>query len=346
MIEIVFEIGKNFVTTKKEQPTEVLLKEVRKLIDSAKDCGAKIVKFQVHSVEDEIHPNINITSPHFDQDRYTWVKRNSYNAEFWWAVKAYCQAVGVEFLATPMSRGAAELLNEEVGVERWKIGSGDILDFPMLDYIRDTGRPIILSSGMSTLEELRMSYEYLKEKTDDITILHCVSQYPCPRERLNLNTIPFLKKEFPEARIGFSDHSNDPISAPIAVALGAEIVEKHFTLDKNAWGPDHITSIDSEQMKWMVDKINRTSENKFKPYKFEVILGKEGKFINGVEETFRPIFRKGLYAAYDIKKNQMFESEMLMSLRPQDVNAEPSWKYPEFLGTFADRDFKKYEAIT
>lgn len=341
MIEIIAEIGKNFVVTEKEEPLKILLSRTRNLIQQAKEIGFNTVKFQVHNVEDEIHPNSDITSPHFNQDRISWVKRNTYPIEFWWDIKEYCRNLDIEFLATPMSRGAAILLNEEIGIDRWKIGSGDILDFVMLDYIRDSNKPIILSSGMSTLEELKKSYEYLKKKNENITILHCVSQYPCSLSALNLKTIPFLQKIFPEAKIGFSDHSLGIEGSLMAIKLGATLIEKHFTLDKNAWGPDHKASLLPNEMKELVKRIEN---NDFLEPTSET-LGIETKYLQNEEAVFRPVFRKGLYAARELIKGEMYESDMMYALRPQSVGGSPSEKYPEFLGKFVGSDYKKYDAI-
>src|SRR3990167_10262637 len=191
-VEVICEIGKNFVTTEEKQPLSMLLENTKELIREAKKSDADVCKFQIHNVNDEIHPEAHITSPHFDQDRYEWVKRNTYPVEFWQELKNYCDEIEIEFLSTPMSKDAAILL-ENLGVKRYKIGSGDLLDFVMLDYIRNTGKPVIISSGMSSIQELRLAYNYLAEKVKDITIMHCVSNYPCKLEDLNLLTIPYLK---------------------------------------------------------------------------------------------------------------------------------------------------------
>lgn len=340
MIEIIAEIGKNFVISKEEESLDFLLERAKRLVDLAKDVGCDMVKFQVHNVEDEIHPDAHIVSPHFDHDRYAWVRRNTYPVAFWWKIKEHCREAGIEFLATPMSRGAAELL-DETGVDRWKIGSGDILDFVMLDYIRNSGKPVILSSGMSSLEELQKSYDYLREKTPDVSILHCVSQYPCPLSSLNLNTIPFLKKQFPEATIGLSDHSVGIEGPLMAVSLGANIIEKHFTFDRSAWGPDHKVSLHPDEMKELVRRI-RVHEL-MEPTR--EVLGVETKYLQRDEEQFRSVFRKGLYASRDIREGEVFEPDMLVALRPC-MNTTPSESYPEVLGTLATKSIKKYEAIT
>lgn len=378
-IEVIAEIGKNFVTTQEEEPLDVLLFRAKQLILSAKQCGADVAKFQVHNVTDEIHPNAQIISPHFDHDRYAWVKRNTYPVEFWWQIKEYCREVGIEFLATPMSRGAAEIL-DDVGVDRWKIGSGDILDFVMLDYVRDTGKPVILSSGMSTIQELRKAYDYVHEKTNEVAILHCVSCYPCPLESLNLNTIPFLKKQFPEAKIGFSDHSLGIDGSLMAVTLGAEVIEKHFTFDRNSWGPDHKVSLLPEEMKKLTRTIFYYNQDRRRreinemgyiveegkdgirlrkrepneplqpitllPSPTPEALGVETKFIQEDEVKFRKVFRKGLYVARDIREGQIFEPDMIYAMRPSPEGGIASESYPSVVGRVATRSFKKYESIT
>ena len=341
-METIAEIGKNFVSTKREEPLGMLLNKAKELIYKAKESGCDTAKFQVHNYEDEIHPEAKLISPHFTEDRYKWVKRNTYPEEFWWELKKFCLQIEIRFLATPMSRGAAELLHE-IGVDRWKIGSGDILDFVMLDYIRETGHPVILSSGMSSLEELRLAYDYLREKIEpwDISILHCISSYPCRMEDLNLATIPFLKKQFPEAKIGFSDHSLGIEGALMAVSLGTEIIEKHLTLDRNAFGPDHKVSLVPEEMTRLVYRIR--NDSLMKPT--NKVLGVETKHLHKSEEAFRPIFHKGLYAAYDLEKDKMFEPDMFYAMRPRIPLALPSREYPNLLGRFTNGSYKQYEPI-
>ncbi|MDZ4299602.1 MAG: N-acetylneuraminate synthase family protein, partial [Candidatus Sungbacteria bacterium] len=203
---IIAEVGKNFIQTEEERPVAEYLENAKVLARAAKLAGADAVKFQTHTVEDE-QLNINVISPHFKgADRYSWVTRNT-NATpfdgFWKPLKTYCDEVGIIFFSTPMSRGAAQkllLLDQPI----WKVGSGDILDFVMLDYLVATKKPIIMSAGMSTLEELDMSIHFLKKRNAEIILLHCVSKYPCPPEELRLATIGFFQKRYPELTIGFS----------------------------------------------------------------------------------------------------------------------------------------------
>lgn len=335
MVEVIAEIGKNFCITEEPESLEVLLERAKLLILEAKKAGADTVKFQTHNYLDEVHPEAKLISPHFEQDRYKWVKRNTYPSDFWLDLKEYCHEIGVGFLVTPMSRGAAYLVD---GItDRWKIGSGDLTDFVLLDYIRDYHKPIILSSGMSSFQELKKAYDFVKEKTEDVTVLHCVSNYPCPLEDLNLLTIPFLKKHFP--KVGFSDHSLEVSTGLMAVQMGAEVIEKHFTLDRNAWGPDHKCSLLPHEFAQMVKEIREGQIEIPKE-----ALGVATKFINEEEMKFRKVFRKGLYAGRDIKKGEFIAREDVLALRPKG-EASPSNTYESHVEKFAKKDYKQYDPI-
>src|SRR3989344_3312716 len=236
---IVAEIGKGFIQTEEDQTPEVYLENAKELARLAQGAGADAVKFQTHTVEDE-QADINVVAPHFKgADRYNWVKRNTLAAPiwFWQELKKYCDQIGLVFFSTPMSRGAAQLLNE-VGVDLWKVGSGDLLDFVMRDYIASTGQPIIISAGMSTLEETDLAVDFLKRRGAEFALMHCVSKYPCPPEDLQLQTIGFFKSRY-NVPVGFSDHSTGIDSAVAAAALGASIIEKHFSKSRDLWGSDH-----------------------------------------------------------------------------------------------------------
>ena len=292
---VVAEIGKNFIQTEVERPVGEYLENAKALVKAAKDSGADAVKFQTHNVEDE-QLNIHVVSPHFKgADRYSWVTRNT-NATpldgFWRPLKAYCDELGIIFHSTPMSRGAAMKLNQ-LGVELWKVGSGDILDFVTLDYMAATGKPIILSSGMSTIEEIDQAIGFLKRRKAKVVLLHCVSKYPCPPEQLNLGTIGFLKERY-QIPIGFSDHSIGIDSALAGVALGAQVIEKHFSFGRDLWGADHKVSMTPDELKALVTGIRELEAN---PAKKEEYLGKEivksgmgsgAKVLQEDEAVFRP----------------------------------------------------------
>jgi|SRR3972149_2851221 len=329
------EIGKNFVDTKKEKTEKELFEKAKILIIEAKKAKADIVKFQVHNYIDEILPNSHIVSPHFNYERKKWVKRNTYTFEFWKNIRNFCYNIGIEFLATPMSRGASILINPLV--EKWKIGSGDILDFVMLDYIRKTNKPIILSSGMHTLDELRQSYKFLATKQIDISILHCVSEYPTMQP--NLLTIPFLKKEFNKTKIGYSSHYVGIDDAITAIYLGAEIIEKHFTLNRNFWGSDHKVSLLPNEFKKMILYIKNKNFNLLN----KNLYGNYGKFLFKGEKKYIKIFEKGLYAYQNISKGQIIYDDMICSMRSK--NRAFSNNYNKIINSIANKNYKKYDKI-
>lgn len=350
---IIAEIGKNFINTKDEKTIDVYLKEAMDLVKSAKEAGADAVKFQTHNVEDE-QLDIDVVSPHFKgSDRYSWVSRNDHSTpikEFWKPLKEYCDSEGIIFFSTPMSRGAAKKL-QEINVELWKVGSGDLLDFVMLDYLAKTKKMIILSSGMSTLEEIDLAVDFLKKRQAEFALLHCVSKYPCPPHQLNLATIDLLQKRY-KIPVGFSDHSvgmEGVKSSIAAVQLGARIIEKHFSFSREAWGSDHKASILPEEMNALVKSIREIENGKNVLTREEVreYLGKNGKTLQEGEAIFRPFFRKSLVAGRDIKKGEKISSEMIYAMRPQAyVNGLHSEEYENVLGRIIQKPLRKFDPIT
>ena len=351
---VIAEIGKGFIQTQEEKSVDEYLQNAKKLVDEAVKSGVDAVKFQTHNVEDE-QLNINITAPHFSgSDRYSWVTRNTKATpvnDFWKPLKEHCDKKGIIFFSTPMSRGAARLLNE-VGVDLWKIGSGDILDFVTLDYIRNTGKPIIISSGMSNLEEVEKAVNFLKAKTDQVALLHCVSKYPCPPEDLHLGTIQFFKEKF-SIPIGFSDHSVGDLTPDlVAVAAGATILEKHFSLSRDLWGSDHKVSMTPLELKELVVGVRELEQN---PKKREEILAGDfakkalkdkTKVMLDDEAKFRPVFRKSLMAGRDIPAGTLVTEDMIYAMRPQMyAGGLPSEHYELVVGKKLKRDLKKYDPI-
>ncbi len=352
-IFVVAEIGKGFIQTEEDQPVEVYLENAKELARLAKEAGADAVKFQTHTVEDE-QANVNVVAPHFKgADRYNWVKRNTLATPvwFWRELKKYCDEIGILFFSTPMTRGAAKLLNEEVGVELWKVGSGDILDFVMLDYIASTKKPVIISGGMSTLAEVDKAVDFLKRRNVEFALMHCVSKYPCPTAELNLRTVEFFKQRY-NVPVGFSDHSIGIDSALASVALGAAIIEKHFSLSRDLWGSDHKVAMTPPELRDLVDGVRKMESDprlKEEYLNKEVVkagLGQADKILQSGEEQFRPFFRKTLVAACDIKKGEIINPEKLWAMRPQAYLAGlPSEKYEDILGQKALTDLKKGESI-
>src|SRR3990167_6385684 len=249
-VEVIAEIGKGFIDVPEEQTPKELLFKAKLLVLEAKEAGANTTKFQCHVFEDEQTKR--------SEKRYEWIKRNERGTpyEFWKPLAEFCKANDMSFLVTGMSKMACEKINDLV--DRFKVGSGDVTDLEMLRYIAETKKPVILSTGMSTMPEVMRALDVLTSHGSKITLMHCISMYPTNEKRLNLNTINFFKKGFPNFKIGFSDHSLSLFAPCLAVAMGCEVIEKHLTLDRNAWGPDHKVSLIPKEFAKMVSEIRRT----------------------------------------------------------------------------------------
>lgn len=340
------EIGKNFIDVETEESEDVLLRKAIFLVEAAKNAGADAVKFQTHSVADEVLP-IEFSSPHFSGvDRYRWVKRNEESTSlegFWKPLKRVCESLGIQFFSTPMSRGAAIKLNQ-LGVEIWKIGSADVSDFVLLDYIAPTKKPVILSSGMVSLEQLDnylATYNRLGVKP---AILYCISKYPCPPSDFNMATISRLRKNYPQHIIGFSDHSvENHIPVLCAVKLGAAIVEKHFTINRDAWGSDHKSSLLPEEFATMVEVVRKGVDGFDVP---KVLLGDEAQELEGAENIYRKYFEKGLVISCPVRCGERFETRHFNAMRPL-MNAQiPASELFNIVGLTASRNIDIGEMMT
>ncbi|MBU3925647.1 N-acetylneuraminate synthase family protein [Patescibacteria group bacterium] len=272
----------------------------KRLIRSAKDSGADIVKFQLHLPEFEMVPGaVKFWAGSMD-DVLREVNFEKYEQHK--ELKEYCEKIGIQYLCTPFCSKAADVL-EKVGVDGFKIGSGELTNLSMMRHLARKKRPIIISTGMSTIEEIAETVKVLKEEKAEFAILHCVSEYPAKYEHLNLGMIRILKEKF-GVITGFSDHTNEIYSAISAVALGAKIIEKHFTI-RDFHGPDDLVSLAPEQFKQMVDGIR----------KIEVSLGTERK-VSKEEQVVRDWAFHSVVAFCDIKQGEEFTLENLIPKRP------------------------------
>lgn len=343
---VIAEIGKNFIQTQEAQPRDVYLKNAKDLIDAAAEAGAHAVKFQTHEVEDE-QANIPVISPHFKgSDRYAWVKRNTEEApiEFFKELKDYADKRGIIFFSTPMSRKAAQKLTT-IDVPFWKVGSGDVQDNVLLNYLIGTKKPIIISTGMVSLEELEKIAQYTLQKGVDLTIFYCVSEYPCPQEYFNLSTLELFKEKYPEAIIGFSDHSVGDNTIPLAaVKAGAQVIEKHFSFSRDLWGSDHKASITPQEMKELVQAIKNKDYEKIDITPF---YGTKEKELEGATNKFRPYFNKTLVAGQDIPAGTIITEDMVYAMRPRmHLDGLASNRLHYVKGKKSKKDIKKFEPIS
>ncbi|MFA6536527.1 MAG: N-acetylneuraminate synthase family protein [Candidatus Paceibacterota bacterium] len=341
---VIAEIGKNFIISEQDESPETYLKRAKDLIRESYEAGADAVKFQTHHFEDEQIPE-KIFSPHFNgADRYNWVLRNSRLTpiEFWREIKNYADHLGIQFFITPMSRGAVRKV-ADLSLPFWKIGSGDVTDFLMIDELAKFNKPIIISTGMVSLKELDKVVSYIRAKGVRPVIMYCVSKYPAPKEAFNLGTIEFLKEKYPDLQIGFSDHSVDNHDIALsAVALGASLIEKHVSYSRDHWGPDHKASLTFAELRELVEEI-RSGTKKLEVGDF---YGSKGKELAGATSEFRPFFRKAFVAARDIKKGEVITLDNILAMRPALLlGGIPSEDLTKVVGKKANCGIKKLNPI-
>lgn len=308
-----------------------------KMVDEAKRAGADIVKFQTAIPE-------KVISKYADKAEYQkkttgneesqleMCKRIHLKLSDYDIIKKYCEEVGIEFLSTPFDLESIDYL-EKLDIRLWKIPSGEITNLPYLIKIAKTGKPVIMSTGMSDLNEVEEAVNVLKKGgAGEITLLHCTTEYPAPFESVNLRAMNTLREKF-ETEVGYSDHTVGFEAAVAAAVLGASVVEKHFTLNHNMEGPDHKASLEPEEFEIMVNNIRL----------IEKALGDGVKQPAEVEKKNIAIARKSIVAAKDIKKGEIFTEDNITVKRPGSGISPMRWF--EVLGTEAVRDFGEDELI-
>jgi len=293
------------------------LRLARKLVDAAARAGADAVKFQTFSAERLVtskSPKAKYQRETTDakESQYKMLRKLELLPEAHRELKLRAEKRGLVFLSTPFDTDSADLL-EKLGVTAFKIGSGELTDLPLLSHIARKGKPVILSTGMSTMAEVRQAVQALqKEGLQEIALLHCVSAYPAPEVDINLRAIESLCREF-EMPVGYSDHTRGIRAAALAVVSGASIIEKHLTLSQKLPGPDHRMSQEPKGFATMVRDIRN----------IETLLGNGVKQPMKSERDTRSVARKSVVALVDIKKGRPLTREMLGVRRP-GLGIQPS----------------------
>jgi len=226
------------------------MSKAKRMVDDAAGAGCQVAKFQSHVVSDEMVPN-DVVPGNAKESIWRIMDRCSFNEEEERELKAYVEARGLTYLCTPFSRAAAVRL-ESMGVCAYKIGSGECNNYPLIKHIASYGKPIILSTGMNDVASVRPAVDILRAAGVPFALLHCTSMYPTPYDKVRLGGIAVLREAFPDAPVGLSDHSLGNYTCFGAVALGASILEKHFTSDKTWPGPDVPISIDPAELEELV----------------------------------------------------------------------------------------------
>ena len=308
------------------------------MIYAAKKSGVDAIKFQTfntdllvtHSAPKAEYQGRNDSKSR--ESQYTMLKKLELDKSEYITLKKICAENHIDFMSTPFDIDSIALL-EEIGVDKYKAPSGEITNYPYLVRLAETNKPIILSTGMSTLEEISDAISVLDlHGAGEITLLHCTTEYPAPIEDVNLRAMETMRQKF-GLKVGYSDHTHG-IEIPVAaVAMGACVIEKHFTLDRNMKGPDHKASLESDELAAMVQAIRNV----------EKALGDGRKIPSKSEIKNIPIARKSIVAKKKIIKGETFTEENITTKRPGYGISPMRWN--EILGTKAIRDFDEDELI-
>ncbi|MCR2039898.1 N-acetylneuraminate synthase [Campylobacter helveticus] len=309
----------------------------KKLIEQAAKAGADIVKFQTFKAEDCVSikakkAKYQLENTAKDESQLEMIKKLELSREAHFELMKHCKKHNIAFLSTPFDLESVEFLRG-LDLPYFKIPSGEITNFPYLKAVARCKKKVLLSTGMANLAEIEAALEILRKNgTRDITLLHCTTEYPAPFEEVNLNAIKTLKEAF-KLKVGYSDHTKGIVAALGAVALGAVVIEKHFTLDKTMEGPDHKASLEPSELKELCEGI-RTLEK---------ALGNGIKKASKSEAKNIIIARKSLVAKCEIKKGDKFSEQNLTTKRPG--SGISAMRYEEYLGKRALKTYKKDELI-
>ncbi len=308
-----------------------------KMIDAAKEAGVDCIKFQTFMASDLVSRRADKADyqkkqTKNDESQLHMLQRLELSSADFSILAQYCNERDIIFLSTPFDFHSIDFL-QTLDLKYWKIPSGEITNLPYLIRIAQTHAPIILSTGMSTIEEIGDALKVLRGYgCGEVTLLHCTTEYPAPYAEVNLRAMETLRREF-HVSVGYSDHTKG-IEIPIAaVAMGATVIEKHFTLDRQMEGPDHKASLEPDELKAMVSAIRN----------IEVALGSGEKKPSFSEIKNIPIARKSIIASRHIQKGELFTIDNITTKRPG--NGISPMKWFEVLGKVSKKNFQEDELI-
>lgn len=304
-------------------------------IDAIASTGADAVKFQTHIAEAESseYEPFRIKFSLQDTTRFDYWKRMEFTVEQWAGLKAHCDEAGLEFISSPFSNAAVDLL-EKVGVNRYKVGSGEVNNFLMLEKIARTGKPILLSSGMSSLHELDDTISFLKPFGNSLTILQCTTAYPTQPEQWGLNVIPVFQERY-RLPVGFSDHSGDIFACLAATALGAVALEFHVVFDKRMFGPDTPASLTIDQAKQLVLGIKQLKQ---------AISNPVNKAQTGEFQPLKKIFEKSLAVNKNLPSGHIIQENDLEAKKPKGYGI-PAAEFRRVLGRKLIHSMKAWDFL-
>ncbi len=312
----------------------------KEMIKVAAQAGADAIKFQTFKAKTLVTKNAakadyQIKTSEQKETQYEMLKQLELSFKDHELLTETCKQHKIEFLSTPFDFNSIDMLIK-LGIDKWKIASGEITNLPFLRKIASLGQEIILSTGMADLDEIQAAIDVFQNSgtpLNKITVLHCNTQYPTPMEDVNLKAMQTIKDAFPGVKIGYSDHTQGIEVAIAAVAMGATIIEKHFTLDKNLPGPDHKASLEPDELIEMVKAVRN----------IEKALGNGEKKSTNSEKENMLIVRKSIVAAKDIAVGEKFSDKNLTIKRPGTGISPMNWD--KIIGKTAEKSYSEDELI-
>ena len=325
-----------FIIAEVGQAHEGSLGLAKSYIKALAETGVDAIKFQVHIAEAESseHEPFRVKFSEQDKTRFDYWRRMEFSPQEWQLLKESCEENKVEFLASPFSNAAVDLL-EKLGVTRYKIGSGEVNNFLLLEKIAQTGKPLILSSGMSSFAELDETVEFLKKKQVDYAILQCTTAYPTQPANYGLNVIRELKDRY-GVSVGFSDHSAKLETCIAATALGAEILEFHAVFDRRSFGPDASSSLEIHEVKQLVQAVRNIETSLKNPV---------DKNSNSSFKDLKNIFEKSLAVNKDLPKGHVLTFNDLEAKKPKGYGIDAS-QFKKVIGKPIQRPLNKWGFLT
>lgn len=310
------------------------LERAKEMVKVAASAGASAVKFQTFKAEnlvtqDAVKADYQMKTSAPDESQMGMLKKLELSYESHLELYELCKEVKIEFLSAPFDLAAIELLRK-IGVKRWKIPSGEITNLPYLRKIAQLGQKVVLSSGMADIDEIRSALAVFTDAglpLDAVTVLHCNTEYPTPMGDVNLRAMKTIQKTFPGISVGYSDHTNG-VEVPVAaVAMGAAVIEKHFTLDKGLAGPDHKASLSPQELSAMIKAVRN----------IEMALGSGIKEPSQSERKNIIVARKSIVAACLISKGEKFTEHNLTVKRPGSGLSPMKWD--DIIGRRAEKKY-------
>ena len=330
MINKIWEGKSPYIIAEVSQNHDGSLGQAHAFIDAVATAGAQAIKFQTHIAEEESTPDepFRVNFSYCDKTRYDYWKRMEFTEEQWKGLYDHASEKNLIFLSSPFSVKALKML-DRIGVPAWKFGSGEVFNTVLLDRALETGKPIIISTGLSTVDDIDRQSEKIRTKGNQLIIMHCTTAYPTKPDQIALNRIKEIKDRY-NCAVGLSDHSGEIYPSLAAIALGAQVIEVHVTFSKDMFGPDVKASVNMDQLKQITEGSR---------WIYDCLRYSNDRTIRSTEqENLKRIFGKSLYASRDIEFGEILREDMIAIKKP--LAEIPAESYYDILGKRTVKEIK------